>query len=640
MIRKNLKTITMMLAFLTILISVVILSSTIAVAHSSMKETSPRGNTTLDKSPSTIEIWFQDPVVIHADSIKVLGINGNELPTGKTQLDPNDAGHVISRLGQELAPGKYKVKINVVAQDGFVIEEEFSFSINKSEQAEIEELTLEKSNISDGKILQESPKQIELWFNQPAEVTAFGIFDDNYRPVTTELPVIDSENPKHIVIPLTERLSSGTHQITWYASPITQSTTPIQSDRVGVFYFAVDEFSSMTPIGNNRQAIDTSTFDFSLGLKQVAYWFTFIGYSVIFGVAWFDFIILKKHMKKPQRYRLLGLFSLLSLIGTILLIIDHRQDLSGLSAKNFVSIKFVWIPLVQLLLVSIGIGIKKIRPLLFGLALILWPFIIGHASYPRYGGYLTMIIAAIHVLAVGIWMGGLVALIAKPKFQDSKQWFKSIGPSFSRWAFVSVLLIVFSGTWMTVEFLPSYSFQSLIESEWGRSLLIKILMFLVIVTLGFFQRKAIKKMSSEYTHSFFKRVRTEIIYGMIILFLAASLVAANPSAAEQGVYRETTKQELDLNVKISPLEMGLNTITLKFENNLKITNVKVELSMPPNWRIENNAFRVNENTYKLTGNLLHASGTINMKVKVMMANGKEILIPYRVVVPGEVRFNE
>ena len=62
--------------------------------------------------------------------------------------------------------------------------------------------------------------------------------------------------------------------------------------------------------------------------------------------------------------------------------------------------------------------------------------------------------------------------------------------------------------------------------------------------------------------------------------------------------------------------------------------------MPPSWRIENNAFKVDAGTYKLTGNLLHAAGTVNMKVKVRMNNGDKIQIPYRIAVPGEVRFNE
>ena len=131
------------------------------------------------------------------------------------------------------------------------------------------------------------------------------------------------------------------------------------------------------------------------------------------------------------------------------------------------------------------------------------------------------------------------------------------------------------------EFLPSSSFKSLIESEWGRSLLVKMALFLLLVTIGYVQRKTVKRLGSNLAHSFFKRTRTEVIYGIIIFFFAATLVAANPSTAEQGVYKEITQQQdLDLSVSVTPLEMGLNTITLDFKNGSKISNVKVELKCP------------------------------------------------------------
>lgn len=628
-------------SFLIILLSMFFIYSLPAEAHSSLKETFPKGNAVLDKTPSTIEVWFQDPVVIHSNSIKIIDSKGHQISATKSELDSKDAGHIITDLGKGLDPEKYSVKINVIAQDGFVIEEEFRFTVENPEKSEAKELTLLKSSLADGEIHKGSPKQVELWFNQPAEVTAFGVFDDKYQPVGTSKPVIDQDNPRHITIPLSEKLSSGSYQITWYASPVNKEVQAIQRDKVGVYYFAIDEFSSMSPVEASESKFDWSTFNFSFGLKQLAYWLTFVGMTVLFGISWFYAIILKNKVGQTRSNKMNLLFYSISMIGIILLIIQHKSDLPELSIRDFLLLKFTWIPIVQLVLITLGIFLKKMRPYLFGLALVLWPFVIGHASYPRYGGYITIFITVLHVLAVGIWMGGLVALIAKPKHQGSEEWFKNVGTSFSKWAFFSVILIIFSGIWMTVEFLPSSSFKSLIESEWGRSLLVKIALFLLLVTIGYVQRKTVKRLGSNLAHSFFKRTRTEVIYGIIIFFFAATLVAANPSTAEQGVYKEITQQQdLGLSVEVTPLEMGLNTITLDFKNGSKISNVKVELNMPPSWRIENNAFKVDAGTYKLTGNLLHAAGTVNMKVKVRMNNGDKIQIPYRIVVPGEIRFNE
>ncbi len=212
---------------------------------------------------------------------------------------------------------------------------------------------------------------------------------------------------------------------------------------------------------------------------------------------------------------------------------------------------------------------------------------------------------------------------------------------FTKWALTSIVIIIITGIWITLQILPSFSFESLILSEWGSALAIKTLLFFLLVFIGYVQRKAVMKLSSRLIHSFFIRTRTELIFGVFVFFFAATLVAVNPSAAEQGVYPEKSVQEdLNLNVEITPFEIGLNTITLHFEDSPDIQDVRVDLSMPPDWSIERSAFKVEGGTYKLTGNLLHAAGTVNMNIKVIIKNGEKVEIPYKIVVPGEIRFNE
>jgi copper transport protein len=625
-----------------LLFILLIIQTTPVEAHSSLEKTFPNGNEVLEKSPSTIEVWFQDPVVIHADSLKVLDSKGNQISTTKTVMDQKDSGHIITNLEKELAPGIYTVKVNVLALDGFVIKEEFRFSLNESvSKSQHKEFKLVKSSLKDGEIYTGSPKQLELWFNQPADLTAIGVFDDHQKVIGTKEPVIDSNDPRHVIIPFTEELSSGSYQVSWYASPVDKEMQTLQNMKLGVFYFAVDKFSSIQPGGEQADRFQWSSFGVSFGLKQISYWLSFIGLTILFGLSWFYSVILKNRVEQNQLNKTSFVFYLISVIGTILLLVHHKLDLTELSFNDFMLLKFTWIPIAQLVLITLGLWFKKIRPFLYGMALLLWPFVIGHASYPRYGGYLTMGTALLHVLAVAIWMGGLFAIIAKPKQKDSKDWLKAVGPSFSKWAFLSVVIIILTGIWMTVQFLPSFSLESLVRSEWGRSLLAKTVLFLLIVIIGYVQRKAVKQLSSKLVHSFSSGIRTELIYGVIIFFFAASLVAANPSAAEQGVYpKQTAQQDLNLNVEITPFKMGLNTITLKFQDHSDIRNVRVELRMPPDWKIENNAFKVDKGTYKLTGNLLHAAGTVNMKVKVVMQSGEEIKLPYKIVVPGEIRFNE
>jgi copper transport protein len=212
---------------------------------------------------------------------------------------------------------------------------------------------------------------------------------------------------------------------------------------------------------------------------------------------------------------------------------------------------------------------------------------------------------------------------------------------FSRWATGCVIVIALSGIWMALSYLPSYSVESLIISAFGRALLLKIFFFSLMIILAFFQRRMIRKFTSKLIKGFISKVRTEFLYGMIVLFFTSILVISTPSASEQGIYPEKQSVDgLELSVDISPLFAGYSEVTLDFGENHNIEDVKVTFTMPPDWKKSNKAFKVSNGTFKLTGMLLHAAGTVNMYVDVTKANGEVVSIPLTVVVPGEYRLNE
>jgi copper transport protein len=76
------------------------------------------------------------------------------------------------------------------------------------------------------------------------------------------------------------------------------------------------------------------------------------------------------------------------------------------------------------------------------------------------------------------------------------------------------------------------------------------------------------------------------------------------------------------------------------KHSFSYNEVYVDMAMPPYWGVEYRAFKVKDGEYRLTGNLLHAAGTINMVVKFKMENGEKIELSYKIVVPGKIRFNE
>lgn len=206
---------------------------------------------------------------------------------------------------------------------------------------------------------------------------------------------------------LDEVLSPGTYQVSWYASTVAQSEKEIPLERQGIFYFSVDEVSTLVS-GQNAPAIPSFSSD--MGLKHFAHWFSFIGLLTLLGGSWFSFVIAKETGNRVRWEKASKFLYGIGVLGFVLLIIQRRVELSEVPFVEFALLKFIWIPVVQVILLSVGLWLtrEKLRLLLFGLSVCLWPFATGHSTYPRYGGYVAVSMDILHLLAVSVWMGGLL----------------------------------------------------------------------------------------------------------------------------------------------------------------------------------------------------------------------------------------
>ncbi|GLB61417.1 copper resistance CopC/CopD family protein [Cytobacillus sp. NCCP-133] len=606
-------------------------------AHSTLQQTYPKEGEKLSESPSSIEMWFQDPVVLHPESIQLDDASGNHINIDKAVVDPDDKSHIIANLTEKLPAGHYVARINVIALDGFVLQEELNFQVVKQKNEEKkEELRILKYSPDDGEIVEGSPQKMDLWFNQPTELTAIGVFDDNQQSIKTEEPFVDPNDPSHIMIEFAEELPKGTYQVTWYARPSTLNGKN-QPDILDVFYFAVNEF---TPIKQLNMGDPTRSIWFkSMGFKQLGYWLQFIGISILFGSTFFHSAILKRRNSLKWN-KLSSVLLLFVILGISIIFIKQKGELESLSLTQLLSLKFVWIPILQIVLLLTGLLFKKAKLFLYGIALLLMTLITGHAAYPRYGGNLSVIVNAVHLLAASIWIGGLFAIITIPKKGEIKELLKDTLPKFSKWALISLIVIIVTGLYMKNQYVPSFSINSFIKSEWGKAIAVKVVVTLIIFIIGFFQRRTIKKLTTNAVNTVLNRARVELVYAALIIFFASLLVVSTPGAAEQGVYPSSIEKEnIELNVDFMPLYPGLNVLTMDFGGE-EVKSVEVTLSMPPNYNVTYKAFKIDDGVFKITGNLLHAAGTMGMSVKAIKANEEEIEFPFEIVIPGEMRFNE
>jgi putative copper export protein/methionine-rich copper-binding protein CopC len=113
-----------------------------------------------------------------------------------------------------------------------------------------------------------------------------------------------------------------------------------------------------------------------------------------------------------------------------------------------------------------------------GLALLRTLGLVAHASEGDLGA-IGGVADLIHLLGVVAWVGGLVVLAAVVLPRRQVEELRVVVPAYSRLALVSISAIVLAGTVMAWDL--AGSFEDLRTTEWGRLLLLKIGLFVVVL---------------------------------------------------------------------------------------------------------------------------------------------------------------
>jgi len=148
-----------------------------------------------------------------------------------------------------------------------------------------------------------------------------------------------------------------------------------------------------------------------------------------------------------------------------------------------------------------------------------------------------------HRLALGVWLGGLPALIlligAGPVPDDTRRLAAVILRRFSRLAIVAMSVILVSGTLLTWYLVGNVS--SLIGTEYGRLLILKLaLLGGVFVIAGGLQRHLLPmlevKPSDPTFRSYANRVKLETVVAVLIVVVASDMAGLAPPEHENIVW--------------------------------------------------------------------------------------------------------
>ncbi|MHB8488989.1 MAG: copper resistance CopC/CopD family protein [Candidatus Dormibacteria bacterium] len=198
-----------------------------------------------------------------------------------------------------------------------------------------------------------------------------------------------------------------------------------------------------------------------------------------------------------------------------------------------------------------------------------------------------------HIVATGVWIGGLLALILAVRGQPSEMKGRAVR-RFSTAAGVAIVVVAVTGTFRAVIEIGSVS--SLFSTTFGVLVLAKVALFVVLAGLGAINRFGNVPRTSGALRGLRRIASTEIVVGTAVMLIAATLVNVAPPVASAAPV--TTAQAAQLVVSgsdfattvrvrlsVSPGSPGFNEFTLRVTDydtgaTVQARSVQLEFSQP------------------------------------------------------------
>lgn len=374
---------------------------------------------------------------------------------------------------------------------------------------------------SPGEVLTRAPDAVTLTFTEPVEATARSVRvygTDEARVDDGEVDVVGNT----VRVPLPD-LDDGAYVVTWRVS--STDAHPIE----GAFTFQVGtaaNASGREVTGLAERLLASESGDRTVGvLWGVARWVIFASLALLIGVVAFGALVFPGARTSRWGRRLAWTGWLGLTVATVLGLLLYGPYVAGLGLDQLFSSSLLGETLdqrlgevfvIRLALLALAIPVLAVffrrapeadgaRPLgrwwapaaiLLGLALAATPGLAGHASS---GDWQTAaeISDTLHVVSMAVWLGGLAALAAILLPGRSAAELRVALPRWSRLALGCVIVVVATGafqTWRQVGGL-----DALRSTEYGRLLVIKLVLFAAVMVLAAFSREIVFRLYHQRT---------------------------------------------------------------------------------------------------------------------------------------------
>jgi copper transport protein len=341
---------------------------------------------------------------------------------------------------------------------------------------------LAESSPANGQRLNSAPSQVTLRFTESVRLVEGGLelLDATGNPVAAPEPAVEGATVRW---PMPEALADGSYLVNWRV--ISGDGHPVS----GAFSFGV----GVTPSPVDSDPATTST-PWQVTLTRLA---GYLGFVCVAGVVSFAILCWPGGRRNRRIYGLLRVGLVVAIAATVVGLLLHGPYAAGEPLTRLFDRTLV----AETAHTGFG-SWSELRVLLYlALAAVLWPLAAldsrlnqwlagtalagvaltfagtGHAAAS--GDVAELAVDSVHVLAAGIWLGGLVTLTVAATARSGRPTHAAIA-AFSRLAMLAVLVLVATGTVNAI--LRLSALDQLWRSAYGVTLSVKIA--LVVLTLG------------------------------------------------------------------------------------------------------------------------------------------------------------
>ncbi|WP_128377394.1 copper resistance CopC/CopD family protein [Streptomyces cavernae] len=361
---------------------------------------------------------------------------------------------------------------------------------------------LRSTDPRDGTVLKTAPRQVTLTFTE-----SVGLSEDSLRVLDPGNRRINETNAAHVKgrsetarVQLRDGLPDGTYTVAWRV--VSSDSHPIS----GAFTFSIGAPSeTAAEVGPQEDPASSALYDAG---RYIAYG----GLALLIGATTFVLVCWPTGLTVRPLRRLLQI-GWWTLLGSTVALLPLRGPYeSGGSPSGILDLSLLGrtlesrpgLALVARLVLMAGVAVFLVRlvarsraeekpkraeqvvGVLLALALAVTWAVAEHASAGTQVP-LAMTSSVLHLLAMGVWLGGLVALLTALQAGRDTELPAAAVTRFSQLAFTSVAVLVVTGVYQSWRGLGSW--EALTSTEYGELLMVKTGAVVALVAAAAFSRR-------------------------------------------------------------------------------------------------------------------------------------------------------